>query len=73
VKPSAVNAKIVPKTSPNSSLKNGPRPRRQLAADVADLLAHLVPDLRHLCAGADVLQLDDDQRLARASSSCAST
>ena len=39
---------------------------RQRVADVADLLAHLIPDVRHLRRGRRVLQVDEDRGLARA-------
>ena len=38
---------------------------RQGAADVADLLAHLVPGVGHRLAARRVVQLQDDERLAR--------
>ena len=38
---------------------------RQRVADVADLLAHLIPDVRHLRRGRRVLQVDEDRGLAR--------
>ena len=38
---------------------------RQRVADVADLLAHLVPDVRHLSRRRRVLQIDEDRGLAR--------
>ena len=38
---------------------------RQRVADVAHLLAHLVPDVRHLSRGRRVLQVDEDRGLAR--------
>ena len=38
---------------------------RQRVADVADLLAHLVPDVRHLRRGRRILQVDEDRGLAR--------
>jgi hypothetical protein len=38
---------------------------RQRAAHVADLLAHLVPEVRHVLGRRVVLQLEDRQRLAR--------
>ena len=37
---------------------------RQRAADVADVLAHLVPDVRHLRGRRGLLQVDEDRRLA---------
>src|SRR5690606_31989231 len=36
----------------------------QQAANVADLLAYLVPDLRHFARRRGILQLEDDQRFA---------
>jgi hypothetical protein len=37
---------------------------RQRAADVADVLAHLVPDVRHFRRRRGLLQVDEDRRLA---------
>jgi len=39
--------------------------RRQVLADVADFLAHLVPEVRHLGGAHAVLQVDEHDRLAR--------
>ena len=40
--------------------------RRQRVADVVDLLAHLVPDRRHVLGRRGVEELEEDERLARA-------
>ena len=39
---------------------------RQRVGDVADFLAHLIPDVRHLRRARRILQVDEDRRLARA-------
>ena len=46
--------------------------RRQRAAQVAQLLAHRVPDLRHLLRRRGVAHLEQDQRLARLRIRCGS-
>ena len=38
---------------------------RQRAADIADVLAHLVPDVRHLRGAGRAFQIDEDRREAR--------
>ena len=39
-------------------------PCGSVAADVADLLAHLIPDVRHLSRRRRILQVDEDRGLA---------
>ena len=39
---------------------------RERIADVADLLAHLIPDVRHLRRGRGIFQVDEDCGLPRA-------
>ncbi len=38
---------------------------RQVIADVGDLLAHLIPDVRDLSRGRRIFQIDEDCRLSR--------
>jgi hypothetical protein len=55
----------LPKVSPNSSLKKGAaHALRQGVLDVAELLAHLVPDLRHRGRRRRLAQVDLDLRHA---------
>ena len=52
---------MIPKVSPNSSLKPGPDDaRRQGVADVADAFANVIPDVRDFPGRRAALQIDED-------------
>ncbi len=54
---------MMPKTSPNSSLKPGPTtPLGSVLPDVADLLADVVPAVRHVARRRVAAQIDEDRR-----------